>query len=245
MEAQSEGQRVARWRPGGGDASQSPGVAHGNYVLSFEGYKPSTEELAAVVGGLPNVDSTSLPVLPDSFPSLNLVPNSERYIVGPASLQKFDSGIPPSVAAFRLGAEAEYGVFHGPKGDAALALFNYPTNQMAMERLGEFSKLPGAVTKRAGPMVAILLSPPDPDEAERLLSKVRWEAAVTRDERVPTARDNIGSLMVNIFVLTGIVMAFSLVAGLFVGGFRRVLLRGRKGVEGDAMITLHLENRRS
>jgi hypothetical protein len=218
-------------------------VVHGNYLLSFEGYKPAKEELDAVTGALNNVDQTSLPTLASYLPSDGLVPNSERYITGPAGLQKFDSAIPPSVAAFHFGAEAQLGTFRSSKGDSVLAIFNYPTPQIAMQKLPDFEKLPGAVVKRSGPMVAVMLSPPDPDFAERLLGQVRYRAEVTRDEYVPTKRDNIGVLVLNIFILTGILLVFSLVSGLAVGGFRAFMRRGRRGEEADAMITLHLENR--
>ncbi|MGD0499862.1 MAG: DUF6599 family protein [Bryobacteraceae bacterium] len=218
-------------------------LAHGNYLLSFSGYKPAPTELDAVVNGLPNVDTTSLPALPGYFPAANRVPNSERYIAGPVSLQRFDPGIPPSVAAFHLGAEAQYGVIHSPKGDMAMAIFNYPTNQIAMQQNGDLARLPGAVTKRSGPLVAVILSPADPDEAERLLAQVRYRASVTLDERVPSARDNIGNLIVNIFTLIGILVAFSIVTGLFAGGARRLWSLGRKGPEAEPMIVLHLENR--
>ena len=220
-------------------------LARGNYVVAFNGYKPSPAERDALLAGLRNVDTSSLPTLPELFPRANLVPNSERYIVGPASLQKFDSGIPPSVAGFHMGAEGQFGLLHGPKGDTALAVFNYPTNQMAMERVNEFAKLPGAVTKRAGPLVAVILSPPDPDEAERILSQIRYQAVVTLNQPTPTARDNIGNLVYNVFILIGFLMVFAVVSGLFVGGVRRFLLRGKKGEEAEAMISLHLENRES
>ena len=216
---------------------------HGNYLLAFNGYKPSTPELDAVVASLKNIDTTTLPSLPGFLPSGDMVPNSERYIMGPAGLQKFDPGIPPSVAAFHLGVEAQFGVFHSPKGDIALAIFNYPTHQIAMRKIAEFSQLPGAVAKRSGPLVAVILSPADPDAAERLLAQVRYEAAVTLSEYVPTRRDNIGNLVINAFVLIGILLTFSLVAGLFVGGFRAVLHLGRKGQEPDPMITLNLQGR--
>ncbi len=220
-------------------------LARGNYVLAFNGYKPSSAESDAVIASLRNLDTTSLPTLPGLFPRASLVANSERYIVGPASLQKFDPGIPPSVAGFHMGAEAQFGLLHGPKGDTALAVFNYPTNQMAMDRVNEFAKLPGAVTKRAGPLVGVILSPPDPDEAERILAQIRYQAVVTLNQPAPSARDNIGNLVINIFVLIGILLAFAVVSGLFVGGVRRFLLRGKKGEEAEPMIMLHLENRGS
>ncbi len=218
-------------------------LVHGNYLLSFSGYKPTLPELDAVAAELRNVDGTSLPTLPGFFPSENLVPNSERYIIGPVGLAKFDPGIPPSVAGFRLSAEAQMGVFRSPKGEMALAIFKYPNPQIAMEKVTEFGKVPGSVVKRSGPLVAVILSPPDPDAAERLLSQVRYEAAITRSEYVPTRKDNIGNLIINAFVLIGILLAFAVVSGLFVGGFRAFLRRGKKGDELEPMIMLHLERR--
>ncbi|MGA2270608.1 MAG: DUF6599 family protein [Bryobacteraceae bacterium] len=218
-------------------------LVHGNYLLSFTGYKPANPELDTLIESLRNVDTTALPTLPGYLPSQDLVPNSERYITGPASLQKFNPGIPPSVAAFHLGAEAQLGAFHSAKGELTLSIFNYPTPQIAIEQAASLAKLPGAGVKRSGPLVAVILSPPDPDAAERLLSQVRYRAEVTLDERVPTLRDNIGNLVVNVFILTGILLAFCLVSGLAVGGFRAFLRRLRKGEEPEAMITLHLEQR--
>jgi hypothetical protein len=218
-------------------------VVRGNYLIELSGYKPPAAELSAVLDSLVAVDNTPLPALPSFLPSQDLVPNSERYIIGPVALQKFDPAIPPSVAAFHLGAEAQLGVFHSPKGDLALAIFSYPTNQMAMQKLVEFQKLPGAIVKRSGPLVAVIVSPPDPDEAERVLAQVRYEAQVTLHERTPTTAGQVGNMLVNIFVLIGILLVFSIVAGLFVGGFRTFLLRGRKGQQEDPMILLHLEER--
>jgi len=215
-------------------------LVHGNYLLSFAGYKPSKEELDGLTGSLRNVDTTVLPVLPGYLPSDGLVPNSERYIVGPVSLQRFAPGIPPSVAAFHFGAEAQMGVFHNPKGDAPMLIFSYPTPQIAMQRIPEFQKLGGAVAKRSGPMVALVLTPPDPDYAENLLAQVRYLAQVTLDEYVPTRKDNIGDLVINAFILIGILLAFAVVSGFALGLFRALLRRSRHGEEADAMITLHL-----
>jgi len=146
-------------------------LAHGNYLISFAGYKPSKEEVDAVKGALVQVDGTVLPPLAGYLPADNLVPNSERYIMGPASLKQFDPVIPPSVAAFHLSAEGQLGVFHNPKGDMKVVIFNYPTSQIAMQRVTEFEKLSGAVVKRSGPLVAVTLAPPDPDFAEHVLGQ--------------------------------------------------------------------------
>ncbi len=215
-------------------------LAQGNYLLLFQGHVPSAEELDGVLQGLRNVDTTSLPPLRGYLPSQDLVPNSERYIVGPVGLERFAPAISPSIAAFHYSAEAQTGVFHSPKGNVTLAIFNYPTPQIAMQQTPEFEKIPNVMAKRSGPLVAVVLSPPDPDYAERLLSGIRYQAAVTRDEYVPTRRDNIGNLVVNAFVLIGILLACSVAGGLAMGGFRLLRRRGHKGEEPDAMITLHL-----
>jgi hypothetical protein len=216
-------------------------VVHGNYLLSFNGRKPEAAELTALLDSLRNVDTTVLPPLPGYLPDADRVPNSERYITGPAALQKFDPAIPPSVAGFHFGVEAQMGVFHSPKGDTALAVFDYPTHQIAMQKEPEFAKLPGAVVKRSGPLVAVVLAPPDPDFAERLLARIRYEASVTRDEYVPTRRDNIGNLVINAFELIGILLAFALVSGLALGGYRALRRRGRGGEDADALLTLHID----
>ena len=218
-------------------------VLQGNYVLFFQGHKPSTVELGAVMGALKNVDPTPLPVLASYLPAESLTANSERYVIGPAGLEQFVRGIPPSVAAFHMGAEAQIGIFHSPKGDLTLAVFNYPTPQIAMQRVEEFGKLPATVVKRSGPLVAVIQNSPDADFAEKLLDGIRYQATVTRDEYVPTRRDNMGELLLNICILIGILAAFAVVSGLVFGGIRGLWRRGGRASEGEEMITLHLESR--
>jgi hypothetical protein len=188
------------------------------------------------------VDTSALPTLPAFLPGKALVPGSERYIVGPVGLEKFSPGIPPSVAAFSMGAEAQAAAYKNAKGDMKLALFNYPTPQIAMQRFEEFQKIPGVMAKRSGPIVAAIVAPADRDAAEKLLAEVRYDAQITLSERMPTRRDNIGDLVVNAFILIGILLGFSLVAGLSFGGFRAIRRLASRGDEPEAMITLHLGN---
>jgi hypothetical protein len=213
---------------------------HGQYVLSADGHQPTAEEIGAIGQALKNVDTTALPALPGYLPAENLVPNSERYVTGAAGLAKFDPAIAPSLAGFHLGAEAQLGVFRGPKGDMVMAVFNYPTPQIAMQKFGDFEKA-GEMARRSGPLVAVFATPADPDLAERLLGQVRYQAEITRDEYVPTKRDNMGDLLINICILIGITAAFALVSGLLWGGLRTLRRLLRRGPEPEPMITLHLE----
>ena len=123
-----------------------------------------------------------------------------------------------------------------------LAIFSYPTPNIARDRLAEMQKLPAAVVKRSGPLVAVILSPPSPDDAERLLSQVRYQASISWSQYVPSRRDNIGDLVINAFILIGVLLAFSTVAGLAFGGLRMLVRRSRKE-DPDAMTVLHLQDR--
>lgn len=214
-------------------------AAEGNWLLSFTGYIPAAEEIKTVFGALP-MERTAAPSLPAYLPAKDRVANSERHILGPEALAAFAPSIPPSVAAFHFGSEAALAAYRAPKGNLSLAIFDYPTPQIAMQQVEAFRKLPGAVAKRAGPMVAVVVPPADPDAAERLLALVNYEAAVTMSQYVPTKRDNLGDLILSIVVLIGLLVAFAAVSGLAVGGLRTFLYRK----QGDPMIMLHLEDRR-
>lgn len=218
-------------------------LVHGNYVLRFEDYHPAPAFLATVIEGFKQVDKSALPSLMGYLPAEDLIPNSERYVEGPAALQKFDPGIPPSTAAFHLSAEAQIGSFRAAGGDLKLAIFSYPTHLIARQQTAEFQKIAGAMVKRSGPIVAVILAPPNADAAEKLLSLIRYQADVTLDERVNTRRDNIGNLVVNAFVLIGILLIFTTVSGLAFGSLRAFLRRGGRGEAADAMIVLHLQDR--
>jgi hypothetical protein len=89
--------------------------------------------------------------------------------------------------------------------------------------------------------VAVILSPQNADDAERLISQVRYHASISWDQYVPSRRDNIGDLVINAFILIGVLLAFSTVAGLAYGGLRLMLRRGRKE-DSDAMTVLDLRN---
>jgi hypothetical protein len=232
---------LSKLAPLAADTGEGLLVVHGNYLLLFNGHKPEAVDLNVMFDGLRNVDTTVLPTLPGNLPTQDLVANSQRYITGPASLAKFIPGIPPSVAAFHYGAEGQLGTFHGPKGDTTLVIFNYPTPQIAMLKESDFRGIPGGnIVKRSGPLVAVVLNPPDADAAERLLSQVKYEARVTLDQWVPSHKDNIGNLVINAFILIGILLGFSIVSGLVFGGWRAFRRRGTRGDEADALTTLHL-----
>jgi hypothetical protein len=218
--------------------------AYGNYVFQFTGTVPLQSDLQPVYAALPKLEQSPLPALMSFLPSTNLIPNSERYILGPVSLERFEPRIAPSVAAFHLGAEGQLAKYKSPKGPLSLAIFYYPTPNMARERLEEFHKIPGAMVKRAGPLVAVTIDPPDLDSAERLLAQVKYEANLTWSQKVPTNEvKGFARTLLNIFVLAGIVLGMCLVAGIAFGGFRVLARKMGRPVEPDSMITLGLDGK--
>jgi hypothetical protein len=219
-------------------------ITVGNYLFIFNNYHPKPEELNHLIWTAPKYNQSPLPTLPRYMPA-GAEPNSERYIVGPESLAKFAPQISPSTAAFHFNAEAELARYGGPNKQTTLVIFNYPTMEMARDRLPHFQQIPGAVVKRSGPLVAVALNPSSPDEAERLLSRVKYQAEVTQSEHVPTTKDNPVNLFWNIIILCGILAGVCLLGGLMVGGLRLLLQRGGASGDGDDMITLHISGPRS
>jgi hypothetical protein len=222
----------------GVDTATEEVVAVGNYLLIFKGYKPKADELNHVVGTVPRYAQSPLPTLPKYLPA-GAEPNSERYITGPDSLARFAPAIPPSTAAFHFNAEGELAKYK----QATLIVFSYPTMEMARDRVAHFQQIPGAMVKRTGPLLAVALDAKNPDDAERLLSQIKYEAEVTVPEHVPTLKDNPANLFLNIFYLCLVLAGFCVVSGLVVGGVRILFRRAGASGEGDNMISLHLSGR--
>jgi hypothetical protein len=219
-------------------------VALGNHLLILDGYHPTPDEIANVFRSLPKQESGPLPTLPDHLPEASLIPGSERYITGPASLALFDPEVSPSNAAFHLGTEVQSGLYRvASGGELKLAIFSFPTPEAARERTTILGKAPNSIVKRSGPLVAVVFNPADANAAEKLLARVRYEASITTGEKPPSRKDNWGNFMVNISVLIGILLVFTVLSGLVFGGLRMLFRRGGASGDGEEMITLHLGNR--
>jgi hypothetical protein len=216
-------------------------IALGNHVLIIDGGKPSPEDLGNVFRSMPRQESGPLPSLPNHLPAGGLVPNSERYITGPASLVKFEPEVSPSQAAFHLGTEIQTAMYKTANGEMKLAIFNMPSPEMARIRLAELEKIPGLLTKRSGPLVAVIYQPKDPNDAEKLLAQVRFQAAVTTSQAPANAKkENFGDFLLNLAILIGIVVVFAILSGLLFGAIRHMRHRGGASGDGEAVISLHL-----
>jgi hypothetical protein len=131
-----------------------------------------------------------------------------------------------------------------PSGEVRLAIFNYPTPQMARVKVEEFRTITGAVAKRTGSLVAVALPPVDPNDAERLLAQINYHATITWNEKLPGQKEGLADLLIAIFKLIGLMIAFTIVAGFGFAALRMAKRRllGEPDSE-EAMLTLHLDDR--
>jgi hypothetical protein len=202
-------------------------LVHANYLLNIAGNLHPAEQ-GELAEKLPGQVRTSLPPLLGYLPVKGRIANSERYILGPVSLAKFEPRIGASLASFDRGAEIQFAGYRTGGGEVQLAILSYPTPQMAMERLKAFQALPDAVVSRSGPMVIVAL--PKTPEAERLAGTVVYQPKLSWTEHVPkdTPQD-AANMILAIMALAGMLIAASVVLGMLFGGARIAV--GRFGIQ--------------
>lgn len=217
----------------------------GNYVLQFEGFTPEEETINQLILHIPRYEGSSLPALTGFLPPAARHGKSERYILGPATLEAFVPGMSPSLVAFHYGTEGQLARYKDKDGDLTLVLFNYPNPQIARERLTAFAEQKQFTSRRTGPLIAVVTQTPSPDAAERILAQVRWEANVTLNQQMPDPKgDNIGVLILNIGKFSLFLILFALLAGGVFAGFR-ILGRKFSGQipgEDSNVIALHIDS---
>ena len=215
----------------------------GNYLVFCDG--PCPPDLNTQVEAFPKMMRGPLPVLRTYLPEKGLIPDTRRYILNQQSLGASESQIPPSAAAFQFGTEAILGHYKARPAEETLAIFNYPTPQMARAQLPEFQKIQGAVVKRSGPLIAIVLNAPAPGEANRLLSDMEYAASISWDEKPPLIirPQTAAQIVLGGMELAGIILVFCLVSGLAYAGIR--ILQRRFGNQGadQALTVLGLEDK--
>jgi hypothetical protein len=186
---------------------------------------------------LPTGNTGNLPSLPQYLPKSGYVKNTAKYVVGPVGLEKISAPLSAQLVDFNSSAEVALGTYQTADGIATLMLIAYPTPQLAAEHLRRIDAANQAnaqaqtasrtaiadpfFDKRTGPMVVIATGTISQGEARALLSAVNYEADVTWNENTYQGKkNNIGNLLLNVFLLCGILIVFASVAGLAFGGIR-------------------------
>jgi hypothetical protein len=203
----------------------------------------SAAELREFAGNVPQPPQGAgkLPGLPTYLPKQGYVKNTAKYIMGPAALDKAGAPVTSQMVDFSTGAEVVLGAYSTSAGQATLMLVNYPTPQIAAQRLRQIeaahapnnqqtSSSPTDAApffdKRTGPILAIVGGTVSSSEAKSLLASVNYDADVTWNENTSfTKKDNLANLLVNIIILCFILVSFALIIGVAFGGVRILVKR--------------------
>jgi hypothetical protein len=214
----------------------------------------SGAELRELAGMLPEAAATAanLPNLPEYLPKRSVVENSAKYILGPQALAATKTPLSAELVSFATEPEILTQSYTTPDGPVTLMLVQYPTPQIAIERLRAFQATPDSgktfAARRTGPIIVAESGNVASNEAKALLNSVNYEAEVTWNEATAIAkRDNIGNLIVAVFGLIGILLVFGLIFGVFFGGIRLLLTRYFPGTmfdlpENVEILQLHLRD---
>jgi Family of unknown function (DUF6599) len=208
----------------------------GPYVLEVHGEKISHPEAEALAATIPanNGRESLLPPLPGYLPRQGLVPQSEKYMIGPLAFSRVFDRIPATSIRFDMGAEAALAQYQLEQGTVRLLLLSYPTPQLASKILQELETLPGFTEsgqgknmfiERKGSLVAFVMDAPSLAATQALLSRVGYQASITWNEYVPPPGENTGSMMLAVFSLAGFILLIALFSGLAFGAVRLVAKR--------------------
>jgi uncharacterized protein DUF6599 len=211
----------------------------------------SAAELRELAGMLPEAKATAanLPNLPDYLPKENAQENSAKYILGPRALAAGKTPLASELVNFNVDPEVLTQSYSTPDGPVTLMLVQYPTPQIATERLRAFqaaaSELPA---RRTGPILVLESGNVGSSDAKNLLNSVNYEAEITWNEATSVAkRDNIGNLLVAVFGLIGILLLVGVLFGVFFGGIRVLMTKYFPGTvldlpENIEIVQLHLDD---
>ncbi len=228
-------------------ASDASAITFGNYAITCAGKCPPAARLTdwLAANPPPNLLHSSYPTLEAYLPRKDLVAGSKRYVLGPVSLAQFEPSIPATAAAFDFSSEAQLARYRTGQGEETLAVFAYPTPQIAQKQAPAFEQIPGAAVKRSGSLVAVVLAAPDRAAANRLLSQVNYQASVSWDEQVlplVLKPETAGQMLLSIFTLAGLVLGFCVLSGLAFGAVRIIARKFGYSDAQYALTTLHLND---
>jgi hypothetical protein len=181
-------------------------------------------------------DRTPLPPVRSYLPEEQLIQGTQRYALGPAGFDaaltslnesKFAT-ITPEIG-FATGAEAMLASYQSARNKSQeLVIIDYPTPQLAEQRLHHIQRvlaanpdLAGATVERKTSLLSLVLTPVSAEAAAQLRNDIRYNTAVTWNEPSQTLTDPPWLLVVKgIFVGTLLFCGIAIVMGIAFGGVR-------------------------
>ena len=212
-------------------------------------------DLKALVAQLPSpAEATQYPTLGQYVPQKGLVANSDRYLLGPLALNRLLPLGNGDWIGFADGAEVYLARYRVNGQDLSLLLAAYPTPQAAarkLEELGRWFDLnsrdekagsrPVLFARRVSSLVALVAESHSRALADSLLGQVQYETQVTWNEPGRSALEpGLGEILVGVFVGTGLILLFALVAGIAFGGVRLVVKHFLPGKVFDRPSTVEI-----
>jgi len=202
----------------------------------------SREDLTALIKRIEAASEKGpLPPVPSYLPKVGRVLGTERYALGPDAMRAALAEVGQTNVEALVGVS---GVSHDNevmlaryslpgKGSGVLLLIAYPTPQLAEQHIHHLEEVipeaaiqAGTAIERKGSLLKLVLSPSSAEYAQNLRDAVGYETQVTWNEASQVATDPpITSIMVKIFIGTGVFMVAALVLGIAFGGVRVVTKR--------------------
>lgn len=220
----------------------------GNYLISCSGKCP--KNLAELAESLPRILHTPVSQLPDYLPLKGMVSGSERYIMGSVGLHNDLPQVSESAVNLQFGAEGAVARYRLGKDEATLAIFSYPTLEMARQQAPAYEKIPGIFVKRTGSLVALVAPATGgravgPADAQKLLGQINYQASFSWNEDPPLVvkPETAAQMVLGIITLAGIVLGFCLASGLAFGLVRMIARKFGYSSAGESLTTLSLSGK--
>lgn len=215
--------------------------------------------LRALAEGIPKIAGNRgvAPLLPTLAPAQGLVEGSVRYALGPVSYAAEGGVLPVNSLGWDKEAEAVTALYDDARGKETLTLLLYPTPTIAesitkaiQDEVAQMGAEPGAnfgtaKVRREGPLVLLASGSFSGDEAQRMVENIHLkEMAFNQDVKPPfhVMAAQTFSLLTNIGILSGVLMAAAVLLGLFLGVGRATfrVLRGKPAASEPEFLSLHL-----
>ncbi|MGH9748060.1 MAG: DUF6599 family protein [Candidatus Acidiferrales bacterium] len=222
----------------------------GNLVLEVNGkdVPKAAAELKALVAALaPHAESGLLPTIGQHLPTKGFIDRTDKYVLGPETLNQVFPLATGDWLGFSQGAEVATAKYRVNGREVNLLVADFPTPQTAAKRIAELQKQfhmnppdTGAgsssnsaplFAKRSLTLVSIVSGAASQKEAESLLGQIETGTEITWNEPTFQFKEpGIGVMIVGAIEGTGVICMFALIAGLAFGGVRIVVKRATNRV---------------
>jgi hypothetical protein len=213
----------------------------GNLVLDVRGadlqrYGQDLNVLVAAVAA--KAEQGPLPTLTEHLPVKGFIDRSDKYVLGPVTLNEVFPVSSDDWLGFSHGAEAEVAKYRVGDRELNLLIADFPTPQVAQKKLVDLQQSyhmnPAGADAGASPLfakrsitlLAIVSGARTQAEADQLLGLVQSGSEVTWNEPTFQFKEpSIGAMIVGSIEGAGVLCMFAIIAGIGFGGFRLIVKR--------------------